>query len=109
MGAWLGCGIKYQNHPCPLRTLQYPIGQETEHFVCVALNWLSPKLKVLLQIDPMMSASIFMVINGRGEWPPQSRFVARGSHFKHATWYCNQEFPVRLSFSMYGTYLVISL
>ena len=25
------------NHPCPLRTSQCPIGQETEHLICVAL------------------------------------------------------------------------
>ena len=25
-GVARGCGIKYQNHPCPLCTLQYPIG-----------------------------------------------------------------------------------
>ena len=38
--SWLvingGCGIKYQNHPCPLCILQYPIGRETEYLICVA-------------------------------------------------------------------------
>ena len=30
--------IKYQNQPCPLCALEYPIGQETEHLICVALG-----------------------------------------------------------------------
>ena len=38
MGVARGCGIKYQNHPCPLCALEYPIGRETEYFVCVALK-----------------------------------------------------------------------
>ena len=36
-GVARGCGIKYQNHPCPLCTLLYPIGRETEYLICVAL------------------------------------------------------------------------
>ena len=35
-GVARGCGIKYQNHQCPSPTLQYPIGRETEHLICVA-------------------------------------------------------------------------
>ena len=36
-GVARGCGIKYQNHLCPLCTLRYPIGRETEYLICVAL------------------------------------------------------------------------
>ena len=35
-GVARGCGIKYQNHPCPSCALEYPIGQETEYLICVA-------------------------------------------------------------------------
>ena len=37
-GVARGCGIKYQNHPCLLRILQYPMGRETEYLICVALE-----------------------------------------------------------------------
>ena len=33
-----GCGIKYQNRPCPLCALEHPLGRETEHLICVAIN-----------------------------------------------------------------------
>ena len=33
-----GCGIKYQNQPRTLCTLQYYIGRETKYLICLALS-----------------------------------------------------------------------